>query len=136
MKRLAGKSLAIINSSPETLEFLKTWFQDHGMVVHTACASAFRTQTADIDSFIDGAAPDVVIYDVSLPYIENWKFLETQRSDGALLGIPLIVTTPNAGILASVSHAFSPEGVHELLGKPADMERLTTRVADLLTARV
>jgi CheY-like chemotaxis protein len=131
MNPLAGKSLAVINTSLDALELVRTWFEARGMVVHVASVLEFRSGREDLASFIARAAPHVIIYDVAVPYLANWRFLEKARQDGPLRGIPLIVTTPNARVLAAVIELHGAQSIHEIVGKPADMEQLTTRLIDL-----
>lgn len=135
MNLLTGKSLAVLNSSRDTVELLKSWFELEGMIVHTAAVSEFRTGGGDLYAFIARSAPDVIVYDVALPYMPNWQFLEEVRN-GPLKGIPLIVTTPNEHILRTVISATNDgQIIHEIVGKPADMQQLTSKVIGLVTAR-
>jgi CheY-like chemotaxis protein len=136
MRPLAGKILVVLNSSFETLDIVKAWFEAEGMVVHTATVSQFRTGGADLAGFIATTAPDVIVYDVALPYVANWRFLQNLRDDGPLKGRSVIVTTPNEQVLSSVSHLLNGEVTHEIIGKPADMQQLTVKVTQLIAVGV
>jgi CheY-like chemotaxis protein len=130
MNPLAGKSLVVLNTSADTIELLKSWFEAEGMIVRTATVSEFRTGEGDIAAFLAMAAPDVIIYDVALPYVANWQFLQKLRTDGPFKDVPLIVTTPNAHVLRTVTNLSNAEATHEIVGKPADMQQLTAMVRD------
>jgi hypothetical protein len=53
-----------------------------------------------------------------------------------LKDIPLIVTTPNERVLRSVTNVLSQDVVHEIVGKPADLQQLTAKLTKLMTAAV
>jgi CheY-like chemotaxis protein len=133
---LAGKSLVILNTSVETIELLTTWFEGQGMVVHAATVTQFRRDGRDLARFIAAAAPDVVIFDVALPYVANWQYLRDVLDNGPLKDIPVVVTTPNAQALCTVTNMCDPGVVFEIVGKPADMQELTSRVTSYLGLRV
>lgn len=133
MTTVTGRSLVALNTSTDTTEMLKVWFEMHGMIVHTGLVSEFRVHTANIDEFLERAKPDVVIFDVSIPYETNWRFLQHLR-DGPLQRVPIIVTTTNERILRAVVGADVPLTIHELIGKPYDMGRLLELVANHLQA--
>jgi CheY-like chemotaxis protein len=130
------KSVVVLNSSAETIELLATWFEGEGMLVHAASVTAFRKGERDFAQFIAAAAPDVVIFDVALPYMLNWQFLQEGREAGPLNGIPVIVTTPNEEVLRTICNVSNAESTHEIVGKPLDMQQLTRKVMALLAAGV
>ena len=135
MELLRGKSLVVLNTSVDAIQLLQTWFEARGMIVHTANVAEFRKGGRDLAQFIAESAPDVVIYDVALPYVANWKFLQSLRQDGPLGRVPLIVTTPNERVLAAVATISDATPLHEIVGKPADMEQLTSRITRLIATR-
>ena len=136
MNLLAGKSLVVLNSSNETIEFLTDWFEQQGMTVHAATVTEFRKGGRDIAAFIAMAAPDVIIFDVSFPYVANWEYLQRLRQDGPLKNVAVVMTTPNAEVLRTVSSVLNPETTHEIVGKPADMQQLTAMVRNQIVAAV
>jgi CheY-like chemotaxis protein len=125
---LAGKSLLVLNTSRDTVELLKSWFEIQGMLVYAELVSNFRSGGEDLAALVGRIAPDVIIYDVAVPYIANWQFFMKQREDGPLKAIPVIVTTPNERVLTSVVSVLEGHTVHEIVGKPADMQQLTEKV--------
>ena len=130
---LTGRSVAILNSSSDTLDLLKVWFESCGMRVHTAAVREFRLRHADIKEWLSGTRPEVVIFDIAPPYDENSAFLQRLRMDGTLVGIPIIVTTTNDRIVRKwVKNADVP--IHEIVGKPYDLEALTGSVVKALTS--
>ena len=132
MSTIAGRSLVAVNTSTDTTEMLKVWFEMHGMIVHTGLVSDFRVHTVDIDAFLAHARPDVVIFDVAIPYETNWRYLQQLRDGGPLQNVPVIVTTTNERILRSLVGDDATLPVHELIGKPYDMAKLL----ELVTSRL
>lgn len=67
------------------------------------CAG-FQTMAAtssheDLEALLGRVHPDAVVYDVSYPYLENWRRLEELRSRDSLRNVPVVVTTSEAGEL-------------------------------------
>ena len=54
------------------LKLLCTWMQEHGHHCETALLAACRTPTTRSVAFIHKHRPDVVIYDVGMPYSSSW----------------------------------------------------------------
>jgi CheY-like chemotaxis protein len=133
---LTGRSLVALNTSSDTIEMLKVWFEMHGMIVHTGLVSDFRVNGANLEQFLLDARPDIVIFDIAIPYETNWNFLQQLRSDGLFRGIPVIVTTTNERVLRSLVGDNFDLAVHELIGKPYDMAALLELVTQTLESLV
>ena len=62
-------TVAILNSSVDTIEMLKTRLQQRGFpFVVGAHVYDFRTGDADIRKFLTDHDPQVMIYDIAIPY--------------------------------------------------------------------
>ena len=72
------------------------------------------------------AATDVVVLDMMMPVMDGWEFLAAKEADPALAGIPVIVT--------SAAPQKLPPGARVLLGKPFELVRLLSTIAQLTTA--
>jgi hypothetical protein len=63
-----------------------------------------------------------VIFDISPPYDENWKFFKTMRDSTTMKGRGSILTTTNKlrldEVLGSDSHAL------EVVGRPKDLREI------------
>ncbi len=129
---LTGRSLVALNTSTDTTEMLKVWFEMHGMIVHTGLVSDFRVNGSDLAQFLSNAKPDIVIFDIAIPYETNWTFLQRLRADGLFGSVPVIVTTTNERVLSSLVGTDFDMAVHELVGKPYDMAALLELVTRTL----
>jgi CheY-like chemotaxis protein len=57
--------------------------------------------------FIQKHRPDVVIYNVGMPFASSWDMLEVIRTLPALQSQPFVITTPNK---RKLEHAFPGRG--------------------------
>ena len=113
--------VAIINTSPDTVDMLRIAFEFEGFVAVSAMTFDIRDGKVDLAAFLALHRPDVVIYDISLPYQGNWHLFQHLRETTPLGQLPTIVTTTNA---AHVRPLAGGEPVHEIVGKPFDLEKL------------
>jgi CheY-like chemotaxis protein len=120
--------MVVLNNDAETIGTVKTWFEAQGMLVRGAKVTAFQTGERNLASFVAAATPDVIVFDVALPYVANWQHLHDLRADERLWGIPIIVTTPNAEVLRTVAAVCNPGVTHQILSKPANLQELTAKV--------
>jgi CheY-like chemotaxis protein len=109
----------ILDNSLDILELLSTDLECRGCVVTTGSVSAIRHGEADGARLIAAAAPDVVVFDVAVPYEANWRLaMELQADPGAR--IPFVLTTTNA---QAVRRLIGRDLI-ELVGKPYDLDTL------------
>lgn len=100
-------------------------FEYEGFVAVSAFTFDIRDGDVDLDAFLGLHTPDVVIYDVAVPYHANWQLFLHLRQRPPLKGLPVIITTTNAAHLRPLSGS---EPVHEVVGKPYDLQQLITIV--------
>jgi CheY-like chemotaxis protein len=117
--------IAVLNTSEDTIEMLKQFFEHKGFVVVTAFTRALREGKTDLEAFMRQHQPDVIVYDVALPYEENWRLLAHIRSSPACDGVPFVLTTTNE---AQVRKVAGDEPILEIVGKPYDLDLLTETV--------
>jgi CheY-like chemotaxis protein len=78
------------------------WLQRQGHHCDTALLADMPQAHEEVARFILQHRPDVVIYDVGMPYASSWDLLEVIRaSSPALQSQPFVITTPNKRKLAS-----------------------------------
>jgi hypothetical protein len=73
----------------------------------------------------------VVVYDVAPPYEANWQLLSNLRRKGRLAELPIIITTTNE---RHVRPLAAGEHLHEIIGKPYDLDRLIWLIRDAIAA--
>jgi len=109
----------IFDNSVDILELLVTDLQCRGCLVTTASVSAIRHGEVDGGRLIEATAPDVVVFDVALPYEANWHVAMALQSDPRVR-VPFVLTTTNA---TTVRRLIGRDLI-ELVGKPYDLDTL------------
>ncbi len=125
---MSGQSpvVAVFNSSEDVVQLLRTALEEDGYTTATAHVSEIKQGQQDVVDFFERYDPQVVIYDVSLPYEENWTFFRLIRDAQAAQGREFIITTPNKRALEEL---VGESEALELIGKPYDLETILARVA-------
>jgi CheY-like chemotaxis protein len=119
-------TVAVINSSEDTLELLRTCLHSHGFTsVATGQAHDIRTGQVDIAAFLGAHDPAVLIYDISIPYEDNWRFLQRLMDKPEMRGRRVVVTTTNKRVLEGL---VGPACAFEIHGKPYDIEEIVRAV--------
>jgi DNA-binding response OmpR family regulator len=116
----------VFNASEDTVAFVRLFFEGQGFRVVTQSWPAYDPLRAEVaDAFVSQHGADVVIFDVSLPYDENWQHFEDfQRMlDGRR--VPVVLTTTNERALKAMIGAT--EAI-EIVGKPYDLDQLASAV--------
>jgi CheY-like chemotaxis protein len=109
----------ILDNSPDIQELLSIDLRCRGCVVTTASVSAIRHGELDGPRLIEAAAPDVVVFDVAVPYEANWRVAMELQTDSRVR-MPFVLTTTNA---LAVRRLIGRDLI-ELVGKPYDLETL------------
>lgn len=123
--------VAVFNSSADVVQLLRTALEEDGYTTATAHVTEIKQGQQDVVEFFERYDPQVVIYDVSLPYAENWTFFKLIRDAQAAQGRAFIVTTPNKHAL---EETIGDSEALELIGKPYDLRTILDRVAAALRA--
>ena len=127
-----NQTIAVVNSNEDTIEMLRTCLQTHGFSsVVTGHVPDFKAGHADFVDFVHRHDPQVFVWDVSVPYPENWRFLNLLTGLEIMKGRRLVLTTTNKRALESL---VGPTEAHEIVGKPYDLEQIVKAVERLLTS--
>ena len=119
-------TLAVFNASEDTVAFVTLFFEGQGFHVVSQSWPAFDSLRAEIaDAFVAQHCVDIVIFDVSLPYRENWDhFVDFSKMlDGRR--VPVVLTTTNKQALTEM---VGPTHALEIIGKPYDLDQLAVAV--------
>ena len=117
--------LALLNDNQRVLRMLCDWFKQHGHHCVTAVVADFPRAHEDVPQFIHKHGPDVVVYDVAMPYASSWDLLDAIRSDPSLTAQPFVVTTPNK---KKLEEAVGETSALELAGLTTDLRRILKAV--------
>ena len=113
--------VAVFNTSEDTTDMLRVFLEAAGFVVVTAFTNRLRDGEVDLESFMRQHQPAVIVYDVAIPYEQNWRLFEHIRAAPACLGVSFVVTTTNARHVQALA---GDQQVHEIVGKPYDLDAL------------
>jgi CheY-like chemotaxis protein len=119
-------SIAVFNSSADTIEVLKLALEDSGYSVATGHVSDLKKGHVDVLDFVSEHQPDVIIYDVALPYEENWRFLRLLQTSEVLKNRKWVITTTHKQRLEELVGECGE--VFEIVGKPYDVQQIMNAV--------
>jgi DNA-binding NtrC family response regulator len=130
MSTSAPPVVAILNSNDDTVELLRTVLELEGIVVVSAHVSDLRRGQFDFSGFLSEHDPKVVIYDIPPPYDRSWLFFEHLKSLPTMKGREFVLTSTNPARVQQVAKPDQP--VHEIIGKPYDLQLITDAVKKAL----
>ena len=119
-------TIAVVNSSEDTVEMLSHALQAGGFnSIVTGHTYDFRTGKDDFPRFLQQHDPQVIVYDIAIPYDENWTFLKLLLDSAHMRGRKVVVTTTNKRRLEEL---VGPTDAFEIVGKPYDIEQIVRAV--------
>jgi DNA-binding response OmpR family regulator len=119
--------VALFNASDDTVEMVQRMLDATGFDCLIGCRfSDLKHGRIDFASYLDVHQPDVVIFDISPPYKENWHFFKTLRDSKAMNGRGLVLTTTNKERLDETVGADSE--AFEVVGKPYDLHQIKVAI--------
>ncbi len=117
--------VAVFNSSEEVINLLKLVLQEEGFAVVSGHVPELKSGQQDIAAFFAEHDPQVIVYDVSLPYQANWQFFQWVKRLGEDQGRRFVVTTTNKRALDEL---VGRTPAFELVGKPFDLDQIVGAV--------
>jgi CheY-like chemotaxis protein len=115
------RRVAIFNDSVLTLSTMAGWCEMHGHGVFTAQISRMAMPHLNVERLVLANRPEVIVYDLAMPYESAWDFLEMMRLLPAVACIPFVLTTSNKVALESV---VGPTQALQIIGKTDDRNEL------------
>jgi DNA-binding response OmpR family regulator len=116
--------VALFNASDDTIDMIQTLLTGAGGAQSLVwCHFAdLKKGIVDFQKYLNKHNPEVVIFDISPPYDENWQFFKTMRDAQVMRGRGSVLTTTNKNrldeVLGTDSHAL------EVVGKRKDLEEI------------
>lgn len=118
--------VAIVNTSPDTVEMLRVMFQFAGFSVISGYVHDIRDGRLDLEGFMHQHDPAAIVWDIAPPYEQQWKFFQHIRSRPNFAERQFVLTTTNVQQLRKVAGDIQP--LYEIIGKPYDLEQVVNAV--------
>src|SRR5579864_1692925 len=128
-ERTAEGIVALLNASDDTVDMIMSLLKEgDGSQTLVWCHFAeLKRGIIDFQKFMIDHNPEVVIFDISPPYDENWHFFKTMRDADAMRGRGSVLTTTNKNRLDEVVGTDS-EAI-EVVGRPQDVQQIRSAIA-------
>jgi CheY-like chemotaxis protein len=117
--------VAVLNANDDVVELLRLVIQQAGHLVVTAHVPDIKRGHLDLAEFVRRHDPAVIVYDVPVPYEQNWNFLKLVRDTPAMRGREFVLTTTHK---ANLERLVGPTEALEILGKPFDLNQVVEAV--------
>ena len=119
--------VALFNASDDTMEMVRRMLDASGFDCLVGCHfSDLKKGVTDFARFVGTHQPEVLIFDISPPYRENWAFFKRLREDRAMDGRGLVLTTTNKARLDETAGTDSK--ALEIVGKPYDLDQIKAAI--------
>jgi DNA-binding response OmpR family regulator len=125
-------TVAVFNSSEDTIELLRMRFEEAGFQTVAGHVPDIKRGQLDFVAFMEKHQPEALVIDVSLPYAENWTFVRLLRDTTAMQGRVLVLTTTHKRALDEL---VGPTDTIEILGKPYEADAVVEAVQKGLARR-
>jgi hypothetical protein len=124
----AAGVVALFNASDDTVDMVQKMLMeldDHQLLIWCHFAD-LKKGVVDFGKYIRKHNPEVVVFDISPPYDENWSYFKRMRDDAVMQGRGCVLTTTNKRrldeVLGADSHAL------EVVGRPADLNEIKAAI--------
>ena len=130
----AGFVVAVVNTNDDLVSVIRDALIGEGFNVVTAHIRDIKAGRHDFSAFLREHDPAIVIYDLAIPYEDNWTFLQTLRQVREAQNRRFILTTVNKRVL---EQRIGRQDVIELQGGRADdLDPLLDHVKKLTASSV
>jgi len=124
---ISNQVVALFNASDDTVEMVQQMLNASGLSCLVGCHFAdLKRGRIDFSRYMAQHDPQVVVFDISPPYEENWAFFQTLRDTKAMDGRGLVITTTNKKRLDEMLGADS--AAFEIVGKPYDLNQIRNAI--------
>jgi predicted unusual protein kinase regulating ubiquinone biosynthesis (AarF/ABC1/UbiB family) len=116
--------VALFNASDDTIDMVQKLLTASGreQVLIWCHFADLKKGIVNFEKYMEKHNPEVVIFDLSPPYDENWRFFKTMRDAKTMRGRGMVLTTTNKNrldeVLGEDSHAL------EVVGRTKDLQEI------------
>ena len=120
--------VALFNASDDTIDMVQGLLTASGgnQTLIWCHFADLKKGIVDFDKYIERHNPEVVIFDLSPPYDENWRYFKTMRDAAGMQGRGVVLTTTNKArldeVLGEDSHAL------EVVGRAEDLRQIDAAI--------
>ena len=122
--KTAAGIVALFNASDDTVDMVQNLLTaaNNNQTLIWCHFADLKKGIVDFGNYMDKHNPEVVIFDLSPPYDENWRFFKSMRDAKEMKGRGVVLTTTNKNrldeVLGEDSHAL------EVVGRPKDLKQI------------
>jgi len=126
--KTAAGVVALFNASDDTIDMVQKLLSESGgeQTLIWCHFADLKKGVIDFGKYMVRHNPEVVIFDLSPPYDENWKYFKTMRDAKTMEGRGVVLTTTNKArldeVLGEDSHAL------EVVGKTEDLQQIDAAI--------
>lgn len=110
--------VAVMNTSKEITEILQEALEDEGFHTCTIYTYELKEDLEKFDEFVKANKPSVIVYDIAIPYEENYALFKIVAEQKCARRVGFVLTTTNRKIL---NELVGETGAYEIVGKPYDL---------------
>jgi len=127
-KPTAQGVVALFNASDDTIDMVQKLLTDSGsdQTLIWCHFADLKKGIVNFAKYMDRHNPEVVIFDLSPPYDENWKYFKTMRDDKTMQGRGVVLTTTNKARLDEVLGEDS--NALEVVGRSKDLHQIDAAI--------
>jgi DNA-binding response OmpR family regulator len=120
--------VALFNASDDTVDMVQNLLTASGgsQTLIWCHFADLKKGIVNFGKYMDKHNPEVVIFDLSPPYDENWRFFKNMRDADEMKGRGVVLTTTNKNrldeVLGEDSHAL------EVVGRPKDLQQIDAAI--------
>jgi DNA-binding response OmpR family regulator len=126
--KTADGVVALFNASDDTIDMVQNLLtsSDNEQTLIWCHFADLKKGNVDFGKYMDEHNPEVVIFDLSPPYDENWQFFKTMRDAKRMKGRGVVLTTTNKNRLDEVLGEDSR--ALEVVGRTKDLQEIDAAI--------
>ena len=120
--------VALFNASDDTIDMVQKLLTESGgdQTLIWCHFADLKKGIVNFGKYMERHNPEVVIFDLSPPYDENWQFFKTMRDAKTMQGRGVVLTTTNKNRLDEVLGEDSR--ALEVVGRPKDLQQIDAAI--------
>jgi DNA-binding response OmpR family regulator len=122
---MAGIQVAVMNTSKEITAVLEEILRSEGFATCSTYTFMLKEHKERFDEFVKKNHPSVIVYDIAIPYEENYNLYKQISDRPSADGISFVLTTTNKKALEKL---VGKTKAHEIIGKPYDLQEIVDAV--------